>query len=183
MLKTMSVAFLALIAFAEGGPLLLVLALGFCAVGDAFLALSAKWLKAGMAAFAIGHALYIILFVNLGGGLGPDALRLVLQIGLIRCAFFLYQWLNPELGAMRAPVLGYFVIIFGMAQLALGLPHAHWLATLGALMFLASDALLAGELFRFKPGARLRRWSPYAVWTLYWAGQAAITAGVLYPDR
>jgi uncharacterized membrane protein YhhN len=183
MIKSLSIAILAAIVFVQGGPLLLVAALALCAIGDGFLAQSPRWLKPGMAAFAAGHLAYVVLFVNLGGGVGPDVLRIVLQIALLGFAAYFYNWLKPSLGDMRTPVGLYFGVILLMALLALGLPHAHWLATIGALLFLASDGLLAGELFKFAPNDPRRAYSSYAVWALYWLGQGAITAGVLYPAR
>lgn len=184
MIKALSVAALALVALLAGGPILLVLALALCAVGDAFLAQAGeKALMAGMAAFGLGHLVYIVLFVNAGGGIGMDAVRIILQMGVLFATVGLGAWLWPDLGAMRTPVTIYMVLVGLMALLSLGMPASLWPATAGALMFLTSDALLAGELFKLPPASATRRWSGPAVWILYWLGQAAITAGFLYPQR
>jgi uncharacterized membrane protein YhhN len=182
MLKTLSVVALALVALIGGGPLLLVGALLLCAGGDALLSRDGEGaLKAGMLAFAAGHLVYIALFLNAGGGLGVDVVRILLQIAIVLAAAGLTAWLWPSLGPMRGPVAGYVAVVTIMTLLAVGLPPGVWLVTLGALLFMTSDALLAGELFRLSPDDPARRWTAPTVWSLYWGGQAAITAGFLYP--
>ncbi len=184
MLKTLSVLALAFVALVGGGFILLVIALILCAIGDAFLSRTGEGpLKAGMAAFAAGHLVYIALFLNLGGGVGADPLRIALQAGVALAAGGLARWLWPSLGVMRMPVAGYVVVVALMTLLALGLPSSLWLVTVGALMFLTSDALLAGEMFKLPADSSARRWTTPAVWILYWGGQAAITAGFLYPAK
>jgi len=183
-LKTLSVVGLALVAFLAGGPLLLSLALLLCAVGDAFLAQKSEAsLRAGMAAFGAGHLVYIVLFANAGGGLGEDWLRILFQLGVLGAAVYLTRWLWPDLGAMKWPVAIYVVLVTATALLALGLPASLWIASVGALLFMTSDAILAGELFKTAEDDPSREWSAPAVWVLYWVGQAAIVAGFLYPAR
>ena len=182
--KALSVAALALVALMGGGYILLVLALLVCALGDAFLAQkSESALQAGMGAFGVGHLLYIVVFLNQGGGIGVDLLHIGFQVAVLGATVWLARWLWPDLGALRAPVASYVVVVALMALLSLGLPDSLWLVTVGALLFLTSDALLAGELFKLPPDSPARRWSSPAVWLLYWGGQAAITAGFLYPAR
>lgn len=184
MLKTLSVLGLALVALMGGGYLLLVLALALCAAGDAFLAQTGeKSLQAGMLAFGLGHLVYIVLFANQGGGIADGGLRVALQLAVLGAAVGLGRWLWPDLGALRTPVMVYVVLVTLTAVLALGLPDSLWLVTVGALLFMTSDALLAGELFKLPADNPARRWSSPAVWLLYWGGQAAITAGFLYPHR
>lgn len=184
MVKTLSVLALAFVALIGGGYILLVLALILCAVGDAFLSRAGDAsLKAGMAAFAAGHLIYIVLFLNLGGGLGYDVLRIILQMAVAIAAGGIAYWLWPSLGAMRGLVAGYMGVVALMTLLAVGLPPSLWLVSAGALLFLTSDALLAGELFKLPANSPSRRWTSPTVWTLYWGGQAAITAGFLYPSK
>jgi uncharacterized membrane protein YhhN len=136
-----------------------------------------------MAAFGLGHLLYIVLFVNQGGGVGFDGVRIGLQVAVLAATGLLTRWLWPSLGAMRAPVAIYIVLVSVTALVSLGLPDSLWLVTVGALVFMTSDALLSGELFKLPADSPVRRWSAPAVWVLYWVGQAAITAGFLYPQR
>lgn len=184
MVKVLSVVALALVALIGDGYLLLVLALALCAVGDGFLAQKGEApLRCGMLAFGLGHLVYVVLFANQGGGIADSFVRIVLQLAVAGAAVALAAWLWPDLGALRVPVTIYMVLVSLTALLALGLPDSLWLVTIGALLFMTSDALLAGELFKLPEDSPARRWSTPAVWLLYWGGQAAITAGFLYPDR
>ena len=184
LLKTLSVVALALVALIGGGFILLVIALLLCALGDSFLSRPGEAsLKAGMAAFAAGHLVYIALFLNQGGGLGYDVLRILIQIAVAGAAGGVAHWLWPDLGEMRRPVAAYMVIVASMTLLAIGLPPSLWLVSVGAMLFMTSDALLAGELFKAPADSPSRRWTSPTVWTLYWLGQALITAGLLYPVK
>ncbi len=175
---------LSVVALMGGGYILLMLALLICALGDAFLAQKTETsLQAGMGAFGVGHLVYIVLFLNQGGGVGVDLVHITLQMAILLATVWLARWLWPDLGALRVPVAIYIVVVSLMALLSLGLPDSLWLVTLGALLFLTSDALLAGELFKLPPDSPARQWSAPAVWLLYWGGQAAITSGFLYPAR
>jgi uncharacterized membrane protein YhhN len=184
MIKALSVVALAFVALIGGGPLLLVLALLLCAAGDAFLSRPGDGaLKAGMLAFAAGHLVYVALFLNSGGGLGVDVVRILIQMAIAFAAAGMAWRLWPSLGAMRGPVAGYVAIVTLMTLLAVGLPPGLWIVSVGAVMFLVSDAILSFELFMPASDAALRRRAAFAVWVLYWGGQAAITAGYLYPAK
>lgn len=188
LVKTLAVGAMAAFAAAMGGPVLLVAALALSAVGDACLAGKgeARFL-AGLIAFLLAHAAYAPLFLALGAGLGPvgDApWRWAPIVGLTLCAALMLAWLWSGLGAMRAPVVAYFAVIAIMGASAWALPEnlgPAWLViALGATAFMTSDAILGAEIFRLAPDARARAWTPHAVWWLYWLGQGAITAGVLW---
>lgn len=62
-------------------------------------------------AFAAGHLVYIALFLNQGGGLGYDVLRILIQIAVAGAAGGVAHWLWPDLGEMRRPVAAYMVIV------------------------------------------------------------------------
>ena len=84
-----------------------------------------------------------------------------------------------SLGKLRLPVVAYVLAIVGMVISSLLLPTRAWPATAGALAFMASDAVLSFDLFK---GAKLfgsPRLTAWAVWFLYWGGQAAICHGML----
>ena len=61
-----------------------------------------------------------------------------------------------------------------MVVAALSLPDLFRLASVGALLFMASDLILALQMFRMSPDTKRARWAGYALWTLYILGQMTI---------
>lgn len=178
--KALSIAFLAVVVLVEDGPWLLAAALAFCAAGDALLARGGEAdLQRGIGAFLLGHLVYIVLFLFAGGGIGLNWAAIVAQLAVIGAAVALTRRLYPTLGAMRIPVLIYVAVIVTMTLLAIGLPPVLWLAAVGAICFLASDAILSFELFAWPKDAPQRRWSDAAVWGLYYAAQLLIVLAFL----
>ncbi|MGD9862185.1 MAG: lysoplasmalogenase family protein [Pseudodonghicola sp.] len=176
--KTAAVALLALAAAAGGAPMLLVLALALCALGDFCLSRpGALAFMAGVGAFAAGHLAYIALFLSreaadparLAGLPQLAALTLLIALGAVMA-----RLLAPRAGGLRGAVLAYIPVILGMAAAALTLPPA--LAVAAAAAFLLSDIILAFETFVLAPGHPLRRTAPYAIWPLYWGAQAGFLA-------
>ncbi len=180
LVKTGSTALLALYAFYEGGPILLVAALAFSALGDAFLAGKAeRWLLPGMGAFFLAHALYVALFWQLGEGGSPLPVKLAQGVLVLGGVAFLF-WLTPYVDKpMRNPVIAYTAVILMMGAAALALPEAYRLVSLGALMFIASDVILSLQLFRKPPDQPASIPSSLAVWILYFGGQALIAWGFI----
>ncbi len=179
LVKTASIALLALAACLLGGPWLLVLALALSAIGDAFLAGSPqKWLAPGMAAFLAAHAAYIALFTHfelapIGIITGPVAGVLLASTGML----ITYLW--RDLGAMRVPVILYALIIGIMGIQAARLPTDMWPVMLGAGLFILSDGILSIDLFRLSENAPMRRVTSRLVWLFYYGGQALIAYGLL----
>lgn len=183
--KTVPVSMLALMSWAYGGPVLLTLALGFGALGDAFLSRDGEpFFLAGLGAFLCGHLAYILLLAQLGEGAMSflnQPVRLIAFVLLTLITRSIVRLLLPHLGALRLPVLCYIVVILAMAGAALSLP-ASWplgLAMIGALLFIASDAILAFEVFVFDPADPRRSWTAPLLWFLYWGGQLLIMSAVL----
>ncbi len=170
--KTLSVAPLALAAPALGAPATIALGLALGALGDFFLSLKGeRSFLAGMAAFAFGHLAYALAFLSAGAALpGPGVLVPLLLLGLST-----EIWLAPHTGALRWPVRGYVVVILIMAAAAFGLPFGS--VTLGAALFVLSDLILAVDLFRFGPD-RTNIWRARALWAAYWGGQLLILLGM-----
>lgn len=171
------------IAWASGGPWLLWAALLASAVGDLFLAgKPQRWLLPGMAAFFLAHVFYVALFWQLGEGGGwswpVQAGQAALVIGGALYIRWLVPWIEPK---MRLPVIAYGAVILLMGAAALALPGAYGLVTAGALMFIASDAILAHQLFCRPADAPPQKLPSYAVWFLYFFGQAAIMLGLIRP--
>jgi uncharacterized membrane protein YhhN len=129
-----------------------------------------------MAAFGAGHLLYVRLFwparrpwedVRGGAKLTIGALALAGALLLHR----LVPGLQPVLAA-AVPL--YAVALLAMAAVAQLTARGRPWVPLGALLFVASDSVLA--LDRFVGPLEAARW---IVWPAYWLGQAAIVLGWL----
>ncbi len=182
LLKTASTALLALAALVAGAPGWLVLGLGLGALGDLLLSREGeRAFLAGLISFAAAHLAYLGLFatsgqaalVNLAGKGVP--ILLLLGFGLVMA-----RLLWPATGALRWPVMSYIAIILAMGLAALALPReAALLPLIAALCFIASDAILAAELFLLPEGHIARRIAPFAIWMLYWSAQALFLVAFL----
>lgn len=177
-LKTLSVAWLALAVAIGQGPVMLCVALGLCALGDGLLSRNGdRAFMAGIGAFAAGHLAYIALFLT-------HPLSVISRLGhtpqIWAVAGFLLLGgvaafvLAPRAGGLRLPVLGYIPIILGMGVASMALPGLGALIWVfpAALAFVASDLVLAGEKFLLSDGHAAHRVTPYAIWPLYWGAQA-----------
>lgn len=173
--KTAATALLTLWAYYSGAPLLIVMALAFSTLGDGFLGASEeKYLLPGMAAFFIAHAAYVPIFWEHAAEARTAFIlgaQIIITLGGALFVRAMLPWIDK---AMRLPVLAYAIIILIMANGALRLEPALWLATVGALAFVTSDLILTVELFRLKPDAPVKRLTARAIWFLYYGGQAAI---------
>ena len=153
----------------------LVLAVGLAlgAAGDVFLALDESVLPLGIAAFGLGHLVYIWLFaqwrIKAGprGGMSRIAALVIAVFGLV-----MLNWLQPHFGEMRVFASVYNGIILVMAVLAV-LGRSPMLAMIGALLFVVSDSVLAVRLF-----AGELDWAGPVVWITYYLGQAGIALGL-----
>ncbi|WP_170759249.1 lysoplasmalogenase [Ruegeria lacuscaerulensis] len=182
-LKTVSVALLAVIALVNAAPLLLALALALCAVGDALLSRDTdNTFMAGIGAFAAGHLAYIVLFLTYPTSNAalifdkPGYFWSLIILGIVAATL-----IAPRAGDLRGPVLGYIPIILGMGIAVLSLPETgnlRW-ALPAALAFIASDLILATEKFLLNPDHPAHRVTPYMVWVLYWGAQAGLLIAFL----
>lgn len=179
LLKISGMVILTAVAIWAGAPWMLIAGLAACTVGDAFLAgRTERWLIPGMAAFFIGHVFYVALFWS-AGQVSGDLLNYLGRAVLVLAGAGYVLWLSPSLGAMRLPVLAYAGVILVMGAAAIALPPGYGLVLIGALMFIASDAILANELFRRPPG-EMPRWLPsISLWNLYFFGQMLIALGFI----
>ncbi len=179
LLKISGMVILTGVAAWAGAPWLLIAGLAACALGDAFLAgKTERWLIPGMAAFFLGHVFYVALFWS-SGQVSGDLMNYLARGVLVFAGAGYVFWLSPSLGPMRLPVLAYAGVILMMGAAAIALPPGYGLVLIGALMFIASDAILANELFRRPPG-ETPRWVPsVSLWNLYFFGQMLICLGFL----
>ncbi|CUJ91747.1 YhhN-like protein [Ruegeria denitrificans] len=182
-LKTASVALLAVIALLGASPLLLVAALFFCTIGDALLSRETdSTFMAGIGAFAAGHLAYVALFLtHPASNLAlifdrPGYFWSLIILGIVAATL-----LTPRAGELKIPVLGYIPIILGMGITVLSLPETGTLrwALPAALAFIASDLILATEKFLLPPNHPALKITPYLVWPLYWGAQAGLLVALL----
>ncbi len=174
--KTLAVGGLALYAFAWGAPWLLIAGLAACVAGDAFLSLDPeRWLPWGLFAFLLGHGLYIALFAEWRQPdlePGPARLAAFVLIGAVAVALLAFLW--THLGALRPAVVLYVIVISLMTGSSMMLDAAFWPAMAGSVAFMASDAVLAVQLFRGEVLFGSTRATNWAVWFLYCAAQVLI---------
>jgi uncharacterized membrane protein YhhN len=180
--KTLAVALLAVLALLQGGPGLLVAALTLAAIGDALLSRDGeKAFLGALASFLAAHVLYVVLFVRSGGGFGllpaePWRPAIAVAMAVFALAILLALWrrVGP---ALRLPVGVYIAAILAMGISVLTL-NSLWVIG-GAVLFMASDGLLAAEKFLAPAISPHRAWMRHAVWGLYYAAQLGITLGFL----
>lgn len=176
--KTGAVAALALAGWYTSAPAAITLGLALGAAGDFFLsradetAAGERAFLAGMAAFGAGHLAYVCAFAGVFEGVGWAA-----TLALLTLALSTEFWLAPRTAKLRWPVRCYVLVIAAMAYAALGLPAGQWAARIGAVLFVASDVMLALEIFVLPRAHPFRAPLARALWATYFLGQALILAG------
>lgn len=152
------------------------------AAGDVLLGLSPDYFLHGLTAFLLGHLAYTGAFLQdqrvVAAGRG--VLCLLLGTGM-----FLILRLKGNLDALALPVLAYILVICAMlwrAASRLGAPAVSRLSAyagfIGALMFIASDAVLSWNLFVTPV--------PYGgilIMTTYWGAQCGIALSAITRRR
>lgn len=150
--------------------------LAFSLAGDVFLMLEGDRFREGLAAFLLAHVAYLVAFTT-ATPLLPAFLPLFVW-GVIGPVTLGVLWGGIPKG-LRAPVVVYVAALLAMAAQANGRASVlrsfpALLASLGATLFVFSDAALALERFR-RPSRPLRA----AVLALYWAAQSLIALSAL----
>lgn len=149
-------------------------AIVLCLIGDIFLLRPEKWFVPGLASFLLGHLAYIGGFAALGvsgGGLAIGGV--VVAAGIVTIG-------RKILGAVRAsdepellpPVAAYVGVISVMVTMAFGSGEPAAIA--GALLFYASDALIAWNRF-----VEAKPWGRLAIITTYHLGQIGLALTLL----
>ena len=154
-LTTVLICALAVVLLPEGADRnWLLAALVFCLLGDVALMRQGNLaFAAGLASFLVGHALFVGVFLSRQAVWNLPVwwpLLAVYALGML-------AWLLPKTGKLAPAVLLYVAAIMAMALSAGGLSatvglHGKPLLLLGALLFVASDTLLAIDRF-IKPFA------------------------------
>lgn len=139
----------------------------FSAAGDAFLLDKTRFLLHGLAAFLVGHVLFVPAFL---GASGVWPAPIVVGI-LVMLALSVTLVVRPRSGVMRLAVPVYAVTLCAMAAAASTLGT---LGLVGGVSFLASDTLLAVNQFKRPiPGRDL------LVMGTYYGALLALSAGML----
>ncbi|XP_069048034.1 lysoplasmalogenase [Lepisosteus oculatus] len=145
----------------------------FSAAGDTCLIWTHLFLH-GMACFAAAHLLYSLSFLSRSPSSSSSPLFLPLSLALWAVAAGFYAYLLPYLAALWPAVGVYSLLLAAMATLALRAGRA--LGLLGALLFMASDLLLALLTFRaLDPAAA--PWGHAVVMVTYYLAQLLIAVG------
>lgn len=147
-------------------------------IGDLLLGIGPDQFLPGLCAFLLAHVAYAVAYLSV-----TRALSVARGLPFLLLAVGASVFLWPGLGGLAWPVTAYIAVICTMtwrsaAMLgASGLePREQWAALAGALLFAASDLLLAIRLFvRPVPGA------DYTIMLLYWAGQLCIALSARRP--
>jgi uncharacterized membrane protein YhhN len=113
-----------------------------------------KAFSIGLALFLAAHIAYTVVFILLGQLSNWDLLSGVL---LLFAAIYLFRLFQPNLGAMKVPVIAYILIISLMVNQALAAFNSPvfsstqaWMISSGSLLFYISDLILAANRF-WKP--------------------------------
>lgn len=179
--KALSIVLLAAYAGFSRAPLL-TLALLASAGGDFALALSPPAREAGIGFFATAHIVYGVIFALaiLRGGWRRTGLPIAAALAVFGVVMLL--WLRPGMGELAGPASAYIGIILAMAILA-GFVKGPRLIVIGALVFIASDAIIAARWF----GGTLQPdgfdWPAALIWILYYGAQVALAVGIVRMKR
>ena len=154
------------VALAAGGPhtatVLAEIGLVFCLVGDIALLDVIDRFIVGLAAFLIGHVVFIVMFVTLHlrhPALGVIAAVLLALHGCTIGRRIVIGATGKD-SALKIPVIAYLVVITTMAVVAV-MTGRRW-AIAGAGAFVLSDTLLGWRAFVSE-----RRWMALAVMVTY----------------
>ena len=148
----------------------------FSLVGDVALMLPIDAFVVGLGAFLLAHLAYIVAFFRHGR---PKAVALAwLGYGLLAAGVL--SLLLPQVpGPMQGAVIGYVVVLTGMAAFAFGARERGGAGlAVGGALFVLSDGLLAWD--RFASAVPLA-----SLWVLatYWAAQWCIARSIAAEAR
>lgn len=134
---------------------------------------------AGLATFLVAHLAYTAAFVA-----DERRLRAARAIPFAAFGAGMFFFLRPSLGEMAVPVGVYVAAIGTMMWRAAArvgdstAARSAWAALAGAILFAASDTLIALDRFHAPIGG-----VRYAIVLLYWAGQAGIASSAARPTQ
>jgi uncharacterized membrane protein YhhN len=151
-----------------------VVALVFSLVGDILLMLPREQFVGGLAAFLVAHVCYIAGFV--AGGLRASAVAFALlgtAVVLAPVAIRVLRGVARNEPALRPPVVAYLFVIGTM--LAVAVASGNVIAAIAAVLFVASDSMIAWSKF-VAPFAA----APVAIMVTYHLAQAGFVLSLLH---
>lgn len=154
-----------------------VVALALSLAGDVFLMLPSDRFVAGLASFLLAHLAYVVGLTRHGGSAGAlfvAAVPVVIVAGLLGARFLRAARATGH-DELVGPLVAYMAVIAAMVTCALASGNA--LAALGAVLFMASDALIAETRF---VDSQLHRWAPVVIMVTYHLGQAGLTLSLVH---
>lgn len=152
-----------------------ILALALSLAGDVFLMLPSDRFVAGLASFLFAHVAYVIGLTRHGGSAGAlfvAAVPVVIVTGLLGARFLRAARATGH-DELVGPLIAYMTVIAAMVTCAVASGNA--LAAIGAVLFMASDALIAETRF---VGPRI--WAPVVIMVTYHLGQAGLTLSLVH---
>jgi len=152
-----------------------ILALALSLAGDVFLMLPSDRFVAGLASFLFAHVAYVIGLTRHGGSaaaLFVAAVPVVIVTGLLGARFLRAARATGH-DELVGPLIAYMTVIAAMVTCAVASGNA--LAAIGAVLFMASDALIAETRF---VGPRI--WAPVVIMVTYHLGQAGLTLSLVH---
>jgi len=139
--KPAAAAALLLFAASTGSPAWLIVALACCLLGDVYLMLPGNYFVAGLSAFLLGHIAYNLTFT---AGL-PERLLWTAAVVVLTLPATIRIVRAVTDRALAFGVVAYMGVICLMAGSAIA--SGSLLASAGALLFIASDTLIAWDMF------------------------------------
>ena len=151
-----------------------VIALAFCLLGDVLLMVPHDWFVFGLAAFFVGHLAYIVGLQLAGrSGLWFVIGMVVVAVGIGAVGIRIVRAAKVSAPELAVPVTAYMAVISVMLASAFGTRNGF--AALGALLFFASDAIIAWNKFvRPVPRAQV------AIMMTYHFGQLGLVLSLVW---
>jgi uncharacterized membrane protein YhhN len=176
-ISILAIAFIPAIRHPTGYGALIGLGLVFSLAGDIWLMLPADRFIPGLVSFLLAHVCYLVAFTSAVARPGSFLPPMAVLIAAILVLAYLWPGLSRGL---RIPVCFYVGAIAAMAGMAVyrasaGAATGAFVAAVGALLFMASDSVLAINRFRrsFAAGQALSLGT-------YYAGQLLIALSVIF---
>jgi uncharacterized membrane protein YhhN len=152
-----------------------VAALLLSLLGDVFLMLPSDRFVAGLASFLLAHVAYVVGFSRDGGSITAIVVAAVpvVIVAALLGARFLRAVTRAGDRELVGPLVAYMTVIAAMVSCALA--SGNVLAAIGAVLFMASDSLIAETRF-----VRPQPWGPLAIIVTYHLGQAGLTLSLVH---